>query len=752
MTKCGVFLDRPVEEIPIDAPLATIGLDSLVSIELKNWILRAFQALLQTSEISNALSMSNLASTVTSRSKLISAETRSASASSSNSEGGNDGSAPGVVHKNLNSVNLVNGAVPKVALPSHGFDCCRAVKDLPKYPFPDIDETLASLVANIGHFAETPEELKNLQQAVVDFRAPGSLGRNLCDQLAARAADTSLDSWLAELHLQGLYMTRRQPVAPFGSFLSSHYEPPTAHKQADRAAIIAFEAFNFMLEVEAGTLSPDRLGTEPLCSDTWKYMFNTTREPIPNCDKMRRYPGVENRYCVVLRRGHVFTVPLLHSDNDTPVSQEDLRKAFQEIIDQPHQVADSWAGLLTTDWRDPWAVNRATLLDLPTGSSSTCNNHDYFRAIEQAAFVVCLDLGQPETNEERVRQFYFGDGFNRWFDKSTQFIVCANGHSAQLTEHSMVDGLTILRLTERIHDAIQTYSSETLTLSSVANGSGLTNGTSQSHGMTSMADGNRTPRPLKITRFTLETTPEIDAKIVKLRELYLQTTSGQQYARHSVSSLGIATALGSGLTAKSVADAAIQLANYFHYGGNGKLPGSWEPVSTQHFHKGRPELVQVVTDELVRFCTAAAACGDLDLKSPQSQRQLSEAKQLLRTSMDRWEHDVREAGQGRGFLRLWDTLQGMLPVDLPPKDRPALFRDPVFSRALPGKTCHGRNEGELEDAAVGVYHDGGLWMSYGVKEHAVNISIVGGGEKSEVEKYTKALDRAGTILRAIVKA
>lgn len=750
MAKCGVFLDRPVEEIPIDAPLATIGLDSLVSIELKNWILRAFQALVQTSEISNALSMSNLASTVTSRSKLISAETRSASVSSSSSESGNDGPTPGVVHRNLSSATLVNGAMPKAALPSHGFDCCRAVKDLPKYPFPDIDKTLASLVANISHFAETPEELKNLQQAVVDFRAPGSLGRDLCDQLAARAADSSLDSWLAELHLQGLYMTRRQPVAPFGSFLSTHYEPPTAHKQADRAAIIAFEAFNFMLEVEAGTLSPDRLGTEPLCYDTWKWMFNTVREPIPNCDKMRRYPGVENRYCVVLRRGHVFTVPLLHSDNDTPVSQEDLRKAFQEIIDEPQEAPDSWAGLLTADWRDPWAVNRATLLDLPAGSSSTCTNKDYFRAVEQAAFVVCLDLGEPETNEERVKQGYFGDGFNRWFDKSTQFIVAANGRSAQLTEHSMVDGLTILRLTERIHDAIQTHTSE---MSALSNGAtAIMNGTSQSTDVTRVADGNRTPRPLKISRFTLETTLEIDAKIVKLRETYLQTTAAQQYARHCVSSLGIATALGSGLTAKSVADAAIQLANYFHYGGNGKLPGSWEPVSTQHFHKGRPELVQVVTDELLRFCTAAAACGDLDLSSPQSKRKLSEAKQLLRKAMDVWEHDVREAGQGRGFLRLWDTLQGMLPADLPAEDRPALFKDPVFFRALPGKTCHGRNEGELEDVAVGVWQEGGLWMSYAVKEHAVHISIVGGGDKREIENYSKALDRAGLILRAIVKS
>ncbi|CAN8099843.1 unnamed protein product [Discula destructiva] len=713
MAKCAVFLDRPVEDVPSDAPLATIGLDSLVSIELKNWILRAFQATVQTSEISSALSMATLAATVASRSKLISAETRE-------SNSGNE--------KDVSAAAVVNGIVAKAngsgrgALPPHGFDCCKAAKELPKYPLPDLDATLQTLVTNVSHFATSDEELEGLRRAAAEFSAPGSVGRGLYDQLAARAADPSLDSWLADLHLKGLYLTRRHPIAPWGNFLSTHRDSLKVHGQADRAAIIASEAFRFLLEVEAGTLSPDWLGPQPLCSSSWKWMFNAVREPRPGCDEMMRYPGPENHYCVVLRRGQVFTVPLQHSnDKREPVSQQDLRVAFQEIMDLDQSHDESWAGLLTSDWRDPWATNRTELLGLGK------TNEAYLQAVERAAFVVCLDEGRPETNEERVRQSYLGDGFNRWFDKSTQFIVAANGRSAQLMEHSNVDGLSVLRLTERIHDAIQAHSP-------MSSG----NGSSSS---TATTNGNRSS-PVKITRFTLETTPEIAARIQKLRATYSGGTATKRYAMHTVPTLGIATALGTGLTPKACADLAIQVANRLHFGGTN--PGSWEPVSTQHFHRGRPELVQVVTEAVSKFCATAVS---VDLDQPQ---QLREAQKLARTAIEQWEQSVREAAQGGAFLRLWDTLQGMLPAGVEDKDKPAIFTDPVFWRAFPGRVFHARNEAEVEDNAIGVHQEGGLWMSYSIKEHSIAVSVVGG--KGNVEDYGKCLETAGRIVRAIVKA
>lgn len=689
VAKCAVFLDQSIEDVPVNQPLATIGLDSLVSIELKNWLLRAFQATVQTSNISSAPSVKALASLVAARSKIISDEVRATTVDAAQAE---KSTAP----------------LDKNKEPFHGLECCREAKTLPKYPLPDLNEILAYLEQNVSHFAKTAEELKGLRKAVDDFTAPGSLGLQMYDQLVQRAKDPNLDSWLAEMHLKGLYLSRRHPIAPWGNFLNTHKDSPKPHTQAERAALVATVAFQFSREVAERKLDADRLGNQPLCKYSWDWMFNTVREPHPRCDKMQRYPG--NDYCAVLRRGHVFTVPLRH--NGEEASYESLRDAFQSIVDRGDLGTDSWAGMLTTDFRDPWATNRAALLAL--GPS----NKAYLQAIEAAAFLVCLDDGCPETNEERVRQYYVGDGFNRWHDKSTQFLVTANGRSAQLSEHSMVDGLTIIRMTERIHDAIQSHDTTTTTRSNGSNA------------------------PLPVAQFTLLTTPEIEARIHELRTNYASQTAKKRYALHTMQSLGTSAALGTGVSAKACMDLAIQLANKMHFGHN---PGSWEPVSTQHFHRGRPELVQVVTDSVVEFCEAALQVAKGGSSSSSSKNN-DQAKQLLSKAAGEWEQQIRRASEGRAFLRMWDTLLGMVPEGA---EKPAIFTDPVFWRAFPGKVLQVRNEAEVEDAAICLWDEDALWMSYSIREGSASVSIV--GDVGKVEAYRQCLDRAGDLVRSIVR-
>ncbi|KAG8164134.1 hypothetical protein KVR01_006052 [Diaporthe batatas] len=681
--KCAVFLDRPIDDVPINQPLAMIGLDSLVSIELKNWLIRALQAAVQTSEISSAPSIAALASLVTKKSKLISDELKAAAEDAG--QANNDASA---------SEEASSGAV---ALPSHGFNCCKASNELPKYPLLELEETMAYLEQNVSRFAKNGEELRGLQQAVREFTAPGSIGRQLHAQLRERANDPKIDSWLADVHLKGLYLTRRHPLAPWGNFLNTHYDSPQPHGQAERAALVSTVAFQFQKEVVARTVGQDWLGSRPICSYSWDWIFNTVREPQPGCDEMRRYPG--NDYCAVLRRGHLFTVPLRHEGQD--VSYEGLKATFQGILDRTDLEDDCWAGILTSDFRDPWADNRAVLVSL-SGS-----NAEYIQAIERASFVVCLDDGKPITNEERVRECYVGTGFNRWYDKATQFLVSANGRSAQLSEHSMVDGLTLVRLTERIHDAIQSHVPSA---------------------------GSASNNAVPAARFTLQTTPAIEARMAELRGVYSRETAKKKYTLHTIPSLGIAATVKSGLTAKACVDMAIQLANRIHFGHN---PGSWEPVATQHFHRGRPELVQVVTDAVVDFCEAV-----LDGHGGGDRAALKE--RLARAAAE-WDQQFRRGAEGRGFLRMWDTLGGMLPEG---EEKPAIFTDPVFWRAFPGRVLQVRNEAEVEDAALCLYEEDALWMSYAIREHKVHISITGGASK--VDAYCEALNRAGEIIRSII--
>jgi carnitine O-acetyltransferase len=94
--------------------------------------------------------------------------------------------------------------------------------------------------------------------------------------------------------------------------------------------------------------------------------------------------------------------------------------------------------------------NREKLKSVP-------DNEKYLHVLEAAAFIVCLDDASPEGAPERARHFHFGDGRNRWNDKSIQFVICENTVSGIVGDHSMLDASTLLGLNKYVYKAIQQH-------------------------------------------------------------------------------------------------------------------------------------------------------------------------------------------------------------------------------------------------------------------------------------------------------
>lgn len=63
-------------------------------------------------------------------------------------------------------------------------------------------------------------------------------------------------------------------------------------------------------------------------------------------------------------------------------------------------------------------------------------------------FAVCLDDTAPLTRDEVGRALWHGDGKNRWYDKTMQFIVFENGKAGFLGEHAMMDATPLFRMSE----------------------------------------------------------------------------------------------------------------------------------------------------------------------------------------------------------------------------------------------------------------------------------------------------------------
>ncbi|KAJ5368689.1 Highly reducing polyketide synthase sdnO [Penicillium cataractarum] len=683
--KFALFMDRAIEDVNLDQSLAAFGLDSLVSIELKNWMVRTFQVTLQTSEIADALSVVALAKTITSRSKLVSDELRGTPSSSDEPE--------------ETPAEQPVAEVPSG--PNHSFECCRYAKDLPKQPLMDLDEALSSISKSTRHFA-TEEEYTALCQAIEKFGQPGSMGRQMYEKLVNMSSDPKVDNWMVDFLTDATFLRKRFSLVPLSSFFATHHDAAVPHPQAERAALIATTAFRFKEAVDAGTLEPHWYFHIPSCMDSWQWLFNTTREPQLEVDRMRKYPG--NDYCVVLRRGHVFKVAL--KNGSEAVSYSSIKAHFDMILESV-QDEGFWTSILTNDNRDSWATLRQKLISM-NDANAAC-----IQVIEQAAFVICLDDGTPTTSSERIRRAYLGDGFNRWNDKGLQFIIFENGSSGYQVEHTMIDGLTVHRMNEWIHESIHAHiPSQT---------SGHTNGTANGF------------HPV-LEEYTLTTTPNIDEHILVVRDEHLKTTSGREYGYLTLSHFGKDFLAEHGCPIKSVFDVTIQLASKLYFGHN---PASWEPMSMAHFHKGRTEIFQGVLPSVAQFCDSATD-GDV----PATQR-----REMLIRAANEYTAGLQNSGKGNNYFRLMTVLEGMWPAG---EELAPLFTDPVWLRTYPRFIMSGLTDGGSLDSAFALIDPEGVWICYSIGEKEARFSIV--GPTGNVSRFEKVLDEATALVKTLVES
>ncbi|KAI1636501.1 hypothetical protein F4809DRAFT_662452 [Biscogniauxia mediterranea] len=615
--RLATFLGCGAEDIPTGSHVADLGLDSLVMIELQNWVVQYFQVFLQPAEVRKAPSLSDLGKTVASASKLLNKDLRAALAGEQK---------PLAATADPEASSSKTGEEEEEAKQSLAkFDCCPY--GMRKDPLPDLDRSLQDHITNIGHFG-TPEQLEGLRRAAADFVAPDSTARKLYAQLVEKSEDPAVDSWIAELYLEARHTRKRESLV-FDGYLATHQDSKAGpHRQSERAALLATTAFCTKQAIAAGTFEPHWNVDAPSCTCLWKWLFNSTREPGLGVDTMRKYEG---DYCVVLRKGHMFKVALREGDEN--VSQARLEAIFDAIVDN---VGDdkSWDGILTSTNRDIWAKNRKDLLALDE------RNVEYLKVVEEAAFVVCLDDTDASTNEEQVKQGLMGDGFNRWFDKSIQFIVAANGTSSHFINHSQIDGMTIWRLTEWIYGAIQNHEADP------------------------DKDVQKSREDTQLEEYTLVTSPEMQEALDNYRQQYIDYMAPREYARHISTEINWNVLKEHKVPIKSVLDLTVQLASRLFFGRNRP---SWETLSMSHFHRGRVEMLQLMSEPVAKFCDAVAA-GVSD----------SEKRDMLLAAAQDIMENKKHGQEGKNFDRLLEALRVMWPQDEP---TPALFEDAIFRKA-----------------------------------------------------------------------
>lgn len=507
----------------------------------------------------------------------------------------------------------------------------RFQESLPRLPVPTLEETAARYVKSL-HPLLSAAEYDTSKKAVEEFVRPGGVGRRLQEKLVARREDPAVRNWIYEWWNDAAYLSYRDPVVPYVSYFYSHRDDRRRRDPAKRAAALARAALEFKAQVDAGTLEPEYMRKLPICMDSYQWMFNACRVPARPADHPVKYDPAEqkHKHILAVRKNQFFKIP--HEVDGKQLNASELEAQFARVYELATAQRAPAVGALTSENRDVWTDARQVLLD------ASPKNAAALEAVESASFVVCLDDAAPVTLEERARQYWHGDGQNRWYDKPLQFVVNDNGTSGFLGEHSMMDGTPTHRLNDYVNEVI--FGNKLADLSDPAVRSNL-------------AD----PAPV-----TFEVTAEVQAEIDRATRDF-----GAVIGQHELA-VQAYQGYGKGLIKKlrTSPDAYVQLVIQLAYHKmHGRNRPTYESAATRRFQLGRTETCRSVSDDSVAFCSAMADSAAAD----------SDRIELFRKAAAAHIEYISAASEGKGVDRHLFGLKRLLE---PGEDLPAIYKDPAY--------------------------------------------------------------------------
>lgn len=204
-----------------------------------------------------------------------------------------------------------------------------AQSSLPPLPVPTLGETLDTYLKSLEPLL-TPAQLQASHQAAQAFTAPGSLGLKLQERLLQRAADAAKTpekkSWLIDWWNDYAYMAYRDPLVIYVSYFFVFKDDKLRQNPAERAASLLRGAMLFRDSVVSETLEPDMAKKLPLCSEQYRFMFNSTRIPEIPSDTTRSADYASNTHVVVIRKNKFYSFDLVEKATGRILSLQEIQR------------------------------------------------------------------------------------------------------------------------------------------------------------------------------------------------------------------------------------------------------------------------------------------------------------------------------------------------------------------------------------------------------------------------------------------
>lgn len=545
----------------------------------------------------------------------------------------------------------------KSRIPTYHFQ-----NSLPRLAIPDLDKSCQRYL-NAQKPLVSDKEHQELQKIVADFTSKE--GNELQKELKATDKKNKHTNYVNDLWFDMYLKDRRPVVLTHNPFITFNDDPrPEYNKQAIRASNMLISSTRFMktlrdemLEPEVFHLNAKKSDTDtfrnvtrmlpssvssyaaylfkafPLDMSQYKRLFNSTR--IPRHEKDELYSNPESKHIAVLRNGHFYVFNMLDGDGNI-IPETEVLSHLQHILADPSPAPACPVSTLTSEGRDKWTNARIQLINADP------QNEERLRWVDGAMFVLCLDDDQPQDPDSVTRSFLFGNGSNRWFDKSFQLIVTKEGTASVHFEHAWGDGVAVLRyFREVFKDSTEK---------------------SQVHPDTRPSPAANSDKRVMRLDFTLD--PYLQTSINEAKSRFTDVTSSLAVSHLQYKKMTKLDIKKAKLSPDSIMQLVIQMAHYRMHHQN---VGTYESCSTSAFKHGRTETVRSCTTATKAMCEMLYGSG-----SPQGtpEAMMEGLKECSKTHGQL----TKEAAMGQGFDRHMFFLKHMAQqhgMELPMFTHPA---------------------------------------------------------------------------------
>jgi hypothetical protein len=152
----------------------------------------------------------------------------------------------------------------------------------------------------------------------------------------------------------------------------------------------------------------------------------------------------------------------------------------------------------------------------------------------------------------------------------------------------------------------------------------------------------------------------------------------------------------------SAYEVVLQLAARMLYGEN---LASWQAINMSHYHGGRTELIQVLTEPMAKFCDLASS-----EKIP-----MRDCRELFFDAVKMHDTQVFRCQAGHGYDRTITSMEH-LAVDqgVMKEDMPIWYSEEVWRKTRPALRITGNTFGLHSEAAAVLRNEKALWIVYDI--------------------------------------